>query len=114
MIDNIIAAIIGLFAGNVAMFLFFPQMRKTKVLENEAKQSEEWRKLYEETHEELKQRTQAYETKIEQLYEEVTQHRDTKAQLRQTNTELEVENTKLCLLKCELPKCPNRKPPTGY
>ena len=41
-------------------------------------------------------------------------HRDEKAQKSIRIAELEVENAKLKLLKCEVPSCLNRKPPTGY
>jgi hypothetical protein len=108
--ETIITALATCIAGNLAMFFFFPQERKAKNLENEAKQSEEWKKLYEETHEELQSR----DTKIDELYAEISRHRDEKAKQAIRITELEVENTKLKLLKCEVPSCPNRQPPTGY
>ena len=44
--ETIITALATCIAGNLAMFFFFPQERKAKNLENEAKQSEEWKKLY--------------------------------------------------------------------
>jgi septal ring factor EnvC (AmiA/AmiB activator) len=107
---EIIIAIIGVVTGNLTMFLFFPQMRKSKIIENDARQSEEWKKLYDETHAEVKEK----EAQINELYQDITTHRNEKAELRVQVAELQVENAKLKLLKCELPKCPNRKPPTGY
>lgn len=110
MIETIVTAIIGCITGNIMMFLLLPQERKAKNLENEAKQSEEWKKLYEEAHEE----SHAKDDKIDSLYKEISMHRDEKAQKSIRIAELEVENAKLKLLKCEVPSCLNRKPPTGY
>lgn len=110
MIETIITAIVGCITGNIMMFLLLPQERKAKNLENEAKQSEEWKKLYKEAHDELRVKDE----KIDTLYQEITRHRDEKAQKAVTIAELEVENAKLKLLKCEVPSCLNRKPPTGY
>lgn len=110
MIETIIAGIIGCISGNIMMFLLLPQERKAKNIENESKQSAEWKKLYDETREELKEK----ELKIDSLYAEITKHRDEKAALNNKNAELGVENTKLKFLKCDVPRCLNRKPPTGY
>ena len=121
MIEAIITGVVSLITGAGGMFIFYPQMRKSKILENEAKQSEEWKKLYEEerTMREEDRKTweserTRLETKIDSLYEQIKQHRDEKAVLTKTNTSLEVDNTRLCLLKCEQPNCDKRKPPTGY
>lgn len=121
MSGEIIAAIIGLIGGNLSALLFFPQMRRSKSLENEAKQSEEWKKLYIEEKERREADQKAweaerieYDQKVDNLYQRISVHRDEKAEMTKTNTKLEVENTRLCLLKCEVPACPNRKPPTGY
>lgn len=110
MIETIITAIVGCITGNIMMFLLLPQERKAKNLENEAKQSEEWKKLYEEAHAESRSKDE----KIDSLYNEIAKHRDEKAQKALRITELEVENTRLKVLKCEVPSCLNRKPPTGY
>lgn len=110
MIETVVTAIVGCIAGNIMMFLFLPQEKKAKNLENEAKQSEEWKKLYEEAHAE----SRAKDEKIDSLYAEITKHRDEKAEKSVRIAELEVENAKLRILKCEVPSCPNRKPPTGY
>ena len=110
MLETIITAIVCCITGNIMMFLLFPQERKAKNLENEAKQSEEWKKLYEEAHDESREKDE----KIDFLYKEIARHRDEKAQKAVKIAELEVENAKLKLLKCEVPSCLNRKPPTGY
>lgn len=107
---TIIVGIIGVIGGNVSAFIFFPQMRKTKNIENEAKQSEEWRKLYEEAKSEINEKDE----KIDSLYLKIEGHRDAKVELHKENKTLVVENTRLQILKCEVPLCPKRTPPTGF
>lgn len=121
MLEIIVTGIISLITGAGGMLLFYPQTRKSKNLENEAKQSEEWKKLYEEERhlrdEDRKvweEERARYETKIDTLYDQISHQRDCKAELSKINATLQVENTRLCMLKCEVPACPNRKPPTGY
>ena len=116
-VETIVTGVIGIVAGSVGTFVFFPQEKKAKDIENESKQSEEWKKLYEETHSELQQKDAIIEKKdekIDALYVEITKHRDEKAQQSIVIAELQVENTKLKLLKCDRPSCQNRQPPTGY
>lgn len=117
MLETIITGILGVIAGNVSMFIFFRQERKSKILDNnakeqdnEAKESEEWKKLYECVHDELRER----DTKIDTLYEQISEWRDKYNGLASEKAQLEVNNAKMCLLKCEVPSCPNRKPSTGY
>lgn len=96
------------------MVLFFPQERKSKILSNEARQSEEWKKLYDEERAAREEERNRLESKIDKLYDQISHQRDCKAELSKENATLQVENTRLCLFKCEIPKCPNRQPPTGY
>lgn len=110
MVETIITAIVSALGGGFATFMFFPQERRSKNIDNEAKESEEWRKLYECVHDELRER----DTKIDALYEKISEHRDQYATLATEKAELEVKVARLQLLKCEVPSCPNRKPPTGY
>lgn len=109
-LGNIATMIITYIGGSLTTFMFFPQMRKTKNIENESKQSEEWRKLYEETKMEAREK----DSKIDSLYAEITKHRDAKATLADKVSQLQVENTSLKYLKCGKPGCQNRTPPTGY
>ena len=109
-LEIIISAIIGIVGGSVSTFMFFPQIRKNKNIENEAKQSEEWRKLYEEAKSEIKEK----DLKIDSLYLKIEEHRDAKVELHKENKTLVVENTRLQILKCEVPLCPKRTPPTGF
>lgn len=124
----IISPIAGAIAGGIMTLIFYPQLRKNKDLENKEKEidneanlAEEWMKLYQEEHNELlaahKERDEivaAKDAKIDTLYEQISQQRDCKANLSKENAALQVENTRLCLLKCEKPNCPHRQPPTGY
>lgn len=121
MIEVIISSTVSLILGIGSTLLFYPQSKKEKNIQNESKQSDEWRKLYEEQSEELKGERKRHEDhiiakdqKIDSLYCEISRHRDEKAEKSNRIAELEVDNTRLCLLKCEVPNCPNRKPPTGY
>lgn len=117
MLENIVLTLVGMVCGNITMFLLLPQKRKSENLknetlgiENQAKQSDEWYKLYEEERNENKELNK----KIDSLYEELAKERDMKNQLYIQNTELQVENTRLTILKCEVPSCINRNPLTGY
>ena len=117
MIEHIVTAIVGMICGNVTALLLFPQKRKSETLkneaqniENEAKQSDEWCKLYQEELGENKELNK----KIDSLYAEIAKHRDENARLHIEMTEVKVENTRLKVLKCEIPACGKRQPPTGY
>lgn len=102
------AAIIGALGGGS---LFLVRQNKTaKKIENEAAQSAEWRKLYEEMKLEAKER----DGKIDRLYDEMKGHRDEKNAMAKRITELESENTKGRIYRCEVAGCPRRQPPTGY
>ena len=118
MTDTIIA-IIGSLGGltGLVSLLFIKQERRSKDLDNEnkdleieARQSEEWRKLYEQERDALKER----EAKIDALYEEIKMHRNEKAQMAVKIAELEVRCTKAELLMCKRPGCAQRQPQTGY
>lgn len=121
MIEVVLSSVVSLVLGIGSTVLFFPQTRREKNLQNEAKQAEEWRKLYEE---ERKARDEdqkdwhdernRLDAKIDDLYIQINHHRDEKATIIKRNTTLEVENTRLSMLKCEVVNCPNRKPPTGF
>ena len=52
--------------------------------------------------------------KIDALFDQINKHRDEKAEVIKENTRLEVENTRLSMLKCEVINCIKRQPPTGY
>lgn len=119
--EVILSSIVSLVLGVGSTLIFYPQTRREKNLQNEAKHAEEWRKLYEEekTSRDEEQKNWASErerldNKVDELYALINKHRDEKAEIIKRNTKLEVENTRLGMLKCEVVNCPNRKPPTGY
>lgn len=121
MIETIITSIVSLVVGIGTTLLFYPQTRKEKNLQNEAKQAEEWRKLYDEERnardEDQKdwiEERDRLDAKIDELYLQINKHRDEKAEVIKRNTTLEVENTRLSMLKCEVVNCSHRQPPTGY
>lgn len=121
MIEIIVSSVVSLVLGIGSTLIFYPQTRKEKNLQNEAKQAEEWKKLYDEEHETRREERADWHTerekldlKIDDLYAQINKHRDEKAEITKRNTQLEVANTKLMLLKCEMPGCPKRTPPTGY
>ena len=121
MIEIAISSIVSLILGIGSTVLFFPQTRKEKNLQNEAKQAEEWKKLYDEERDARAEDRKDWEgerarlnAKIDDLYVQISHHRDEKAEIIKQNTKLEVENTRLTMLKCEVVNCLNRKPPTGY
>lgn len=121
MIECLITAIVSVVTGIGGTLLFFPQIRKSKMLENEAKQSEEWHKLYIEEKEQREADRQRWiaereelQGKVDHFIDRVSEVRKENVDMLKTNTQLEVENTRLCMLKCEVPVCPNRKPPTGF
>ena len=107
---TIIVGIVGCISGNITALLFFPQMRRMKDIENETKQSDEWRKLYEEAKSELREK----DKKIDSLYDEIQRHRDVEIDLHKEVGKLSAENIKLLVLKCEVPACTKRTPPTGF
>jgi hypothetical protein len=84
--------------------------KKMKQLENDVKQSEEWKKLYEETQAKNKKKDE----KIDSLYVLLEQYRKQEIELRSKKEELNLENIKLKILKCEVPACQKRTPPTGF
>lgn len=103
-----VAAIVGAIGSGS---IFFVRQNKTaKKIENEAAQSAEWRKLYEEMKTELSER----DSKIDRLYDEIKEHRNEKNAMSKRITDLEVENTKSRIYRCEVAGCAKRQPPTGY
>lgn len=110
-LNYVISAVVslaGAFGG--ATLLFYRQNKVSKELDNEAKQSDEWRKLYEMEKEECDE----LNTKIDSLFDEIRKHRDEKNTMAKRITELEIDNTKGKIYRCEVAGCVKRHPPTGY
>ena len=103
-----VSAVVGALGGGS---LFLVRQNKTaKKIENEAAQSAEWRKLYDEVKQELHERDE----KIDRIYDEKKELRNEMHSLSTRITELEVELTKSQIYRCEVAGCPKRQPPTGY
>ena len=91
----IISPIAGAIAGGLMTFLFYPQVKKNKDLENEEKEinneanlAEEWMKLYQEERNELlaahKERDEIVSAKdatIDELYEQTSKQCESNAHL---------------------------------
>lgn len=129
MIETILSIVAGLggITGIISLFYVKQEQKskeldnESKDLDNEAKQSDEWRKLYEEERKCFLQARQEYDAvikdkdeKIDELYKEVSNQRNQKVELHNKVASMNVELTKLKMLKCETVNCINRKPPTGY
>ena len=107
-IISAVVSLVGAFGG--ATLLFYRQNKVSKELDNEAKQSDEWRKLYEMEKDEVNDLNK----KIDTLYDEIRKHRDEKNTMAKRITELEIDNTKSQIYRCEVAGCARRQPPTGY
>lgn len=105
---QIILAVIG--GGTLTTLLFYPQTRKQKRIENETKQSEEWKKLYMESQEQCS----AKQAKIERMYADFGLKAAADLEAQKEHAKISVENAGLRILKCEVPGCPKRDPATGY
>lgn len=78
--------------------------------ENMTTRAGEWRKLYEEAHDECKE----LNAKIDQLYQEKEADRDRIRELTDRNMQLSLELQQSNFKKCEVQECDKRNPPTGY
>lgn len=110
--------------GLLSYLFFFDSKKRTesakaKQAEAEARKIEEenittraaeWRKLYEEAHDECKE----LNAKIDQLYLEKEDDRKRIRELQEKNTAQSLELQKADFLRCEVKGCSNRQPPTGY
>lgn len=110
--------------GLLSYLFFFDSKKRTesakaKQAEAEARKIEEenittraaeWRKLYEEAHDECKE----LNAKIDQLYLEKEDDRKRIRELQEKNTAQSLDLQKADFLRCEVKGCANRQPPTGY
>lgn len=79
-------------------FLFYKQEKKSRDIENEARQSEEWRKLYLESQEDSRKK----DDKIDELRKEMG---DMRRQLIHLERRVQLNS----IYRCENLKCPNRE-----
>lgn len=99
-ISEFITAIITAIVTFAGSFLFYKQEKKSKEIDNEARQSDEWRKLYLESQEDSRRKDQ----KIDDLYREM-------AEMRRITNALERKVNLNSIYRCEHLNCPNRIPP---
>lgn len=102
---SICTAVLG--GGGV---LYWKQDKRAKEIQNEARQSEEWRKLYERSEQDSREK----DAKIDALYEEKKELRERYEQKCEECNSLKLEKQKLEFLKCEQFDCLNRKPPRFF
>lgn len=110
--------------GLLSYLFFFDSKKRTesakaKQAEAEARKIEEenittraaeWRKLYEEAHDECKE----LNAKIDQLYLEKEDDRKRIRELQEKNQQLTLDLQSANFKKCEVKGCKDRQPPTGY
>lgn len=70
----------------------------------------EWKELYEKK----EKRVAELDAKIDHLYTEMTEYRDTIRELSEKNSELAVQNQALEFRKCNKHGCADRIPPSEY
>ena len=99
------SAIVGAI-GSGSIF-YVRQNKIAKKIENEASQSSEWRKLYDE----MKGELQSKDNKIDELYDERKKYDADIADLRKRITDLEIMLKSERIYRCEVTGCKNRKPP---
>ena len=106
-INNIIS-LVGLITGGGV--LFYRQNKISKKIENESRQSEEWRKLYDNSRKEEQMKEDEIKMltdKITGLYNELT---DTRG--RVSKLELAADLNKIYI--CKTKNCEKRDPKSGY
>ena len=99
-ISEFITAIITDIVTFAGSFLFYKQEKKSRDIDNESRQSDEWRKLYLESQEDSRKKDQ----KIDDLYREI-------AEMRRHMNALERKVNLNSIYRCEHLKCANRIPP---
>lgn len=105
MIDwtTILTAILALFSGSgLTYFLFYPQMKRAKELENDQKAIEQWKELYNVSNEDSKQKSNFND----KLYDDLKYS-------RHENNDLKAQITALQIFECTCINCDKRKPPLG-
>lgn len=110
----IITALSAFFGSTILMY---KQNKQKAVLENEAFEGEEWKKLYEEEKNRVLYWEQKYDelqNKRDEIEELLNKHRDEKAQLRVQLMDEKVKNEQLDRMKCEVRGCANRRPPSEF
>ena len=99
-VGNIITMLVTAAVTWAGSFLFYKQKRDSLDIDNEARQSEEWRKLYLDSQEDSREK----DKKIDELRKELQILR-----MQLVNLERKVQINSI--YRCEHLNCPNRIPP---
>lgn len=111
-----VTSLITLFLGGQSV-LYYRQTKRLKSLENAEKEQEIETKVidgWQEYVAELKAEKAELKTEISKLETDYNELREKHFKALEEKEQVKIENVKLTLLKCEVPSCPSRKPPTGY
>ena len=108
-IISALTTLLGILLGGGGV-LFWKQDKRAKEIENEAHQSDEWRKLYERSEQDSRDKSD----KIDRLYDEKKELRERFETLMAECAELKILNKELEYQKCERFECLKRCPPRFY
>ncbi len=108
-IISALTTVLGILLGGGGV-LFWKQDKRAKEIENEAHQSDEWRKLYERSEQDSRDKSD----KIDRLYDEKKELRERFETLMAECAELKIENKELEYQKCQRFECLKRCPPRFY
>ena len=108
-IISALTTVLGILLGGGGV-LFWKQDKRAKEIENEAKQSDEWRKLYERSEQDSRDKSD----KIDRLYDEKKELRERFETLMAECAELKILNKELEYQKCQRFECLKRCPPRFY
>ena len=108
-IISALTTLLGILLGGGGV-LFWKQDKRAKEIENEAKQSDEWRKLYERSEQDSRDKSD----KIDRLYDEKKELRERFETLMAECAELKIQNKELEYQKCQRFECLKRCPPRFY
>lgn len=110
-LSNIVTVLVTACVTWAGSFLFYRQRRDSLDIENESKQSDEWRKLYLESQEDSRKKDE----KIDELRKEMVQLRKDHAkemdELRKRMITLERREQLNSIYRCEIMDCPRRPRP---
>lgn len=108
-IISALTTLLGILLGGGGV-LFWKQDKRAKEIENEAHQSDEWRKLYERSEQDSRDKSD----KIDRLYDEKKELRERFESLMAECAELKIQNKELEYQKCQRFECLKRCPPRFY
>lgn len=108
-IISALTTVLGILLGGGGV-LFWKQDKRAKEIENEAHQSDEWRKLYERSEQDSRDKSD----KIDSLYDEKKELRERFETLMAECAELKIQNKELEYQKCQRFECLKRCPPRFY